>query len=349
MTVKGAELVTLADAQKTLRKQERDIAEVLLKQRALISDIPYREMNEKVRHVEELRSDLPQIYYIKANLGIPASKTSVESREYNTAAFGSKSIIDVHVARRGGKDRIPVRRWNEAQAHIQSMTQEQSNLAFYGSPKDDDRKVPGFADVYSTLATTEPTSKQVVSCKQGTPTLPKYTSAFLVYWGEPIFGIYPAGENMGLVREDDGIIDHIGKDENNNVTTFKAYRENFEMHHGIVVKDYRAAGRVCNIDTNHIGKALGSGGATDAADLLRAMTLLHYRIPTAIRNANKGKGKWYVNSTIAAALHLQAQSKVSGGAGLRYENYQGEPVLMFLGNEIREDDTILNTEDEVTA
>lgn len=37
-------------------------------------------------------------------------------------------------------------------------------------------------------------------------------------------------------------------DVNGNPGTFWGYEEQFEIDHGLVVKDYRQAGRICNID-----------------------------------------------------------------------------------------------------
>jgi hypothetical protein len=52
---------------------------------------------------------------------------------------------------------------------------------------------------------------------------------------------------------------------------------------------------------------------------------------------------------VYAHLHKQSLTKVGAGAGLTYENYQGRPVLMFLGSPVRLMDALLNTEARVVA
>jgi hypothetical protein len=66
-----------------------------------------------------------------------------------------------------------------------------------------------------------------------------------------------------------------------------------------------------------------------------------------IDNPEDGAGVWYVNRTIMAILHKQALTKVGAGAGLTFDNYQGKPVLMFLGHPVRQSDALLNTEDRI--
>ena len=67
----------------------------------IIDDIPYMEMNKGVKHVVALCSDLPEVYYRKANQAIPASKTTIEEREFVAAHFESKAVIDEAVASYG--------------------------------------------------------------------------------------------------------------------------------------------------------------------------------------------------------------------------------------------------------
>lgn len=162
MATLGSTLVTLADVAKSKDKQIGGVAEVLVQHNPMLNDIPYMEMNEGTRHIEEIRSALPAVYYRKANQAIPASKTTTEERTFTAAHFESKSQIDAAVASRGGADRVAYNRWNQAQGHIQAHAIEHADLTIYGSPTDDARKVAGFADIFSTLATTEPTYNQII-------------------------------------------------------------------------------------------------------------------------------------------------------------------------------------------
>lgn len=340
MAALGTTLVTLLDVSKGKDKAIGKVAEVLAQENSMLMDIPYMVMNEGTVHKEEIRSALPAVYYRKANQAIPASKTTTEERSFSAAHFESKSQIDEKVASRGGTDRIAYNRWNQAQGHIQAHAIEHASLTIYGSPSTDPRKVAGFFDVYSTLVTTEPTYNQIVDAGgSGTDLM----SMLKVHWGErSIFGIYPAGTQAGLKRTDRSaggkLVQISALDENGNAGTFWGYEEAFEIDHGLVVKDYRQAARIANIDPALLLSGVG------AADLIDLMISAHYKI----HNPSNGKGIWYVSRTAEAFLHKQALTKVGAGGGLSFDNYQGQKVLTFLGDPVRRSDALLSTEDEVT-
>lgn len=339
MAALGSKLVTMADVAKSKDKQIGKVAEVLVQENPMLNDIPYMEMNEGTIHKEDIRSALPDIYYRKANQAIPASKTTIEERSFTAAHFESKSQMDFKVASRGGQDRIAYNRWNQAQGHIQAHAIEHAGLTIYGSPSSGARKVAGFFDVYTTLSASEPTSKQVIDAGGSGG---DNTSILRVHWGErSIFGVYPAGTNAGLKRTDrspgNTQIQIAALDSNGDAGTFWGFEEQFEIDHGLVIKDYRQGGRIANIDVSD----LKTGSAADLIDL---MISLHYKI----HNPQNGQGIWYVNRTIEAFLHKQALTKVGAGAGLTFDNYQGQKVLMFLGFPIRRADALLNTESQVT-
>lgn len=334
-------LVTMAEVAKNKDLNIGDVAEVLVQHNAALNDIPYMEMNEGNIHKESIRSGLPAVYYRKANEAMPASKTGTEERSFSAAHFASKSQMEEKVAQRGGADRVAFNRWNQAQGHLQAMAQEHASLLIYGSPETGNRKTPGFFDAYSAL-TGDETSTQMINA--GGSGASDMTSILLAHWGpNSIFGVYPAGSQAGLKRMDrnaqngGGLVSISALDSNGDAGTIWGYEEEFNIDHGLVIKDYRQAARICNIDTGNL--LAGSS----AADLLDCMIRASYKID----NPSNGNGVWYVNRTVEAYLHLQALNKVGAGGGLTYQNYQGSQVLMFLGRPIRRMDAILNTEDVV--
>lgn len=341
MSALGAKLVTMADVAKSKNKQIGKVAEVLVQANPMLNDIPYMQMNEGTIHKEDIRSGLPAVYYRKANQAIPASKTTTEERVFSAAHFESKSQIDAAVAKRGGIDRIAYNRWNQAQGHIQAHAQEHANLVIYGSPVDSNLKTAGLWDVYSTLNTSEPTHNQIID---GGGTGSDLMSILLVFWGErSIFGVYPAGTQAGLKRTDRSAggkeVQITATDSDGNPGTFWGFEEQFEIDHGLVVKDYRQACRIANIDPALLLSGVG------AADLIDLMISATYKIDSL----ENGKGVWYMNRTAQAFLHKHALTKVGAGAGLTFDNYEGKPILNFLGLPIRRSDAMLMTEDEVTT
>lgn len=340
MAAKGTTLVTLADVAKSKNQEIGKVAEVLVQHNAMLKDIPYMEMNEGTIHKESIRSALPEVYYRKANQPIPASKTTTEERSFTAAHFESKSQLDRAVAQRGGLDRVSYNRWNQAQGHLQAHSNELASLMIYGSPIQSNRKVAGLMDIYSTLSVSEEASKQIIDAGGAGS---DNTSILKVHWGErSIFGVYEAGTTSGIKRIDHSaggkLVQIPGLDENGNSGNFWGYEEEFHTDHGLVVKDFRQAARIANIDVSNLVSGVG------AADIIDLMISADYKIDSQ----ENGKGVWYMNRTLFAHLHKQALTKVGAGAGLTFDNYQGERVLMFLGCPVRLMDALLNTEAKIS-
>lgn len=340
MAVKGQFLLTMGDVAKIKGAKEAKVAEVLLKHNPILRDLIMMEMNEGTYHKEFIRSSLPEIYYRKANQAIPSGKSQIEERTFNGAHFESKSQIDKAVAERGGRDRLNFNRWNQGQGHLQAMTNEQASLLIYGSPEGDNRKTPGFMDVYSTVSTaTSPTAKNVLDCG-GTGS--DNTSILLISHGpNSTFGIFPKETTGGIKRTDKTptfgqYVQILGTDENGNPGTYDGYEEQFEIDHGLVVKDYRQSVRAANIDVSDL--VAGSG-----IDLIEVMIDMLYKQDSW----EAGTSIFNVNRTLAANLDKQSNTKVGAAGGLKYEDYQGMPILTFRKRPIRVVDAILDTEARV--
>lgn len=333
MAIKGVGYVTLAD----VAKKGDKVAEVLTLKNPMLKDIPYTQMNEGTIHKESIRSFLPRPVYRKANQAIAAQKSGIEERTFSAAHFESRSQMDAKVAERGGKERVGINRWNQAQGHIQGMANEHANLAIYGSPAGEGNKDVGFMDIYYTVNSAVETSKQVVDAG-GTGS--DNTSILMVNWGpQSIFGVYPAGTQAGLKRTDYSaggkLVQLQGLDAAGNTGTFYGYDEIFELDHGLVVKDWRQASRIANIDVSNLI------ANTSAADLIDLLITASYKLDDPMGAII------YLNRTVHAILHKQARAEVSTGGGLTFMNYGGEQVLSFNGMPIRIADSILNSEARV--
>ena len=162
----------------------------------------------------------------------------------------------------------------------------------------------------------------------------------MVNWGpQSIFGVYPAGTQAGLKRTDYSaggkLVQLQGLDTSGNPGTFYGYDEIFEIDHGLVVKDFRQACRIANIDVSN------AKANVSAADLIDLLITASYRLDDA-----QG-AVIYLNRTMHGVLHKQARTSVSVGGGLTFDNYEGQKLLHFNGMPIRIQDSILNTEARV--
>jgi hypothetical protein len=116
------------------------------------------------------------------------------------------------------------------------------------------------------------------------------------------------------------------------------YREHFIWKNGLVVKDWRGAVRICNIDISNLI------ANTSAADLLALLARATYRIP----NPNIGRLAIYMNRTVGEFLDIQSRNAVSVGGQLGYADVQGRRVMTYRGIPIYIVDQLLETEARVT-
>lgn len=334
MAAKGQSLVTFADIAKHKNPNQK-IAEVLIKKNPILKDIPYIEMNEGIIHKETIRSFIPKPVYRKANEGLAAQKSLTQERTFTAAHFESRSQVEKSVAQRGGMDKVAWNRFVQAEGHIQGMANEHADLLLYGSPSGAGDKNLGLADIYYSLSGVE-TSKQIANAG-GTGSL-NNTSIYMINWGiQTVFGVYPGGTQAGLKRTDysagNKLVQLQLPDASGSASTYYGYDEIFELDHGLVVKDFRHASRIANINVDNL-----IAGSIDSADLIDLLITGQFKLED---NSNT---VIYCNRTVAAILHKQARKEVKGGGGLTYMNYGGEEVLSFNGMPIRVCDSILNTE-----
>lgn len=334
MAVKSLGFVTFLD----VAKEGNQVAEVLTLKNSMMKDIPYTEMNEGTVHKETIRSYIPKPVYRKANQGLAPQKSGLEERTFTAAHFESRSQIDKAVAERGGKDRVKINRWNQAQGHLQGMANEHASLMIYGSPSGEGDKNVGFMDVYYTVNASVETSKQIVDAG-GTGS--DNTSILLVNWGsDKIFGVYPAGTQAGMKRTDyseNGKLVQIQMlDAAGNASNYYGYDEIFELDHGLVIKDWRQAARIANIDVSDL-----IAGNVSAAALVDLLITAMYKLDTIAGTVI------YMNRIVHSILHKQVRKDVMSGGGLTFMNFAGEEVLSFNGLPIRIQDSILTNEARV--
>jgi hypothetical protein len=255
------------------------------------------------------------------------------------------AVIDKDLAKLNGDS--AEFRMNEDMAHIEGINQTMAGNLFYGNELNNDASFNGFSAYYNTITGAE-SGKNIVDCG-GTGST--NTSAWLVNWSpRDCFCIFPKGSVAGLEMEDVTGTQPITDADNGR---YMAYQTRYAWTNGLALRDWRKCARAANIDVT----TLGTGGAPD---LLKALTQLVYKPPTMPRRVTPvqtatgtragdmpmwGKPVFYVNRTIHEALDLQAQEKVN--LRLKYEEFDGKPVLSFRGIPIRTVDQLINTEARV--
>lgn len=320
------------------------IAELLSQMNDILEDAVFREGNLPTGHRVSIRTGLPAVYWRQINAGVPTSKSTTAQVDEPAAILEAYSEIDVDLASLNGN--TAAFRLSEDVAFLEAMNQQQANTLFYGNVSVDPKTYTGLATRYSAISGAG--NGQNVLSGGGSGSV--NTSIYLVGWGEnSVFCTFPKGSKAGLQAEDLG--EDIVIDSNGG--RYKALRSRYQWKNGLVVKDWRYAVRIANIDSNNLVNE------SSAANLTKLMAKALWRLPSwnGIRPA------FYVNRTVGEMLMIQALNAsgggnsatgTSGGAGalsIRDALTQfgtSQKTLMFMGFPIRICDQLLNTEATVS-
>lgn len=306
------------------------IIDLFVQSNPMLEDAVAVECNDGTSHKTTVRNGLPDPQFRKFYQGVPATKGDYTQVTDATAMLSDYSYVDKDLADLNGNTNQF--RLNEADAHIQGMNNTVQENIIYGNKGKNSSSFDGFATRYNTISNVEGEIGYQVLDAGGKGTA--NTSIYLIGWGDKSAHlIYPKGSKAGLDHKNIG--EDTVKDDNGN--SYQAYVDYFSWNVGLSVRNYRASGRIANIDTTALG-------GENAPDLIGLMIQLFYR---AKRHANLSKAKlvWYVNETIETYLHLQARKDKN--VNLTVETVEGKPVVMFLGIPVKSCTQILNTEDKV--
>lgn len=330
MAVLGNTYMSLLDLYKQ-SEDNRDIAdviEIMAQRNELMSDATVMECNQGTSHLTTVRAGLPApVWWSFYQPVLPTKGTTAQVRDA-TGILMDWSEADselVEMAKNPAKYRM-----NHAKAHIEGLTQTAAQQLVYGNIATDPLSITGLAPRYNLLGAGN--GGQIVD---GGGVGSTNTSIWFVTWGENSVNlIYPEGSVGGMKRED------LGKDVKDTATgLYQVYREKYSWHLGLSISDWRGVTRVANINVPTLNADPTAGGA----DLTNLMIDAYYKLDNA--NQPGGKTVIYTSRTIAAFLHKQAMNKKN--MNLTIENFEGKPVVSFLGHPIRRMDTLLETEARV--
>jgi hypothetical protein len=296
------------------------IAEVLNKTNEIFSDMSWVEANGLTYHKMVQRLSLPTGEWRRINggVGVHASQTrevTVGIGMLEDYSEPDKKLIDMapdsHNARMG-----------EARAFIEGLGQTLGRSVIYANHATDPEQFSGLAPMLNTLS-----QDNVVGCG-GTGS--DLTSVYAVQWGEDkTFMVYPKGSKSarGVEYRDLG--------ENTKVLAdgkqYQIYRDHFQIHAGLAVKDDRCIGRVCNIETS------GSSNTFDEDKLIELLNKMPQR---------GGGATIYCNRTVFTQLDILAKDKTNVQYGP--SDTFGRPVMTFRGLPVRLVDSIVDTESAVS-
>lgn len=312
------------------------VAEILSQKNEILNTAMFKEGNLPTGERVTIRTGLPTTYWRMLNAGVPTSKATSAQVDEQCGSLTARSQIDAKLAKLNGN--TAEFRLSESRAFIEAMSQEMAATMFYGSAANPEEFV-GLANRYNSLSAGN--AENILSAGSDDT---DNTSIYLVGWGEnEVYGIFPKGSKAGIVHEDLGIGDAF--DSNN--YRFRAYMDNYEWDAGLVVKDWRYAVRIANIEVSDLVALSGTQAVTASTSIIKLMARAIDRLPSisGVRPA------FYVNRTVASHLRIAALEKVSSVLSIESGlNQFGDNIhmLKFMGVPVGISDAISNAESLVS-
>lgn len=328
MATLGASYVDLIDVYKQQdgTGQFVPVIEMLMEMNPILDDAIAVECNKGTTHLHTVRSGLPDVTWGRLYQGIPNGKGKTSQVEDTTGFVEGLSTIDkrlLDLSTNEGAVRL-----SEAQAYLESMSQEVATKIFYGNSASDPEEFMGLAPRFNSLSATN--GNQIINAG-GTGS--DNTSIWFVTWGDNQCNLlYPKGTQAGVQREDMGkqrVTDTAGN-------AYYAMEEKFTWHVGLAVKDWRYVARIANIDVS-----LMAAGSVALYDFMRKA---YYKLQN--RRVAGGKMAIYCNRDVLEALDALASNAGASDSFIRLKpmEIEGKEVMTYRGIPIRETDALINTE-----
>lgn len=294
------------------------LAELLSQKNAALEDAVFKEGNLPTGHRVSVRTGLPSVYWRLVNQGVTVSKSTAAQIEEGFGILEAWGEVDPELAKLNGN--LAEFRMSENMAFIESMSQEFAQTLFYGNATTAPEEFNGFSMRYASLSAAN--GDNIIN---GGGSGSDNSSVWLVGWGpETVFVGYPKGSKAGLEHTDKGL-QTIETTAGVGGGRLEVYQDKYVMKGGLVVKDWRYASRIANID---ISALVAKSSAADIADKLM---MAIERIPdfSGIRPVI------YMNRSVRQMFNIQQRDDVGSGGGLTYENVDGKRVMSFQGIPVR--------------
>ena len=312
--------------------------ELLSQTNEILTDMMWKEGNLPTGHRVTQRTGLPTVYWRLMNQGIPTSKSTTAQIDESVGSLEAWSEVDKAIAELNGN--VNETRLSEATAFLEAMNQESASTLFYGSNANPEEYV-GFSTRYSDLGAT---NGQNILDAGGTGS--DNSSIWLVGWGDnEVFGVFPKGSKAGIEHENLGLVT-VETTAGVAGNRMRAYQDHWEWKQGLVLKDWRYAARVANVDISDLVGQSNSQALTASTSITKMMSRAIDRLP---RLAGI-KPAFYANRTVLSHLRVIAQEKSSSAVTIQEATNQfGDTIFetRFLGIPVRMVDALTETEARV--
>ncbi len=339
MATIGGSLKTMLDWAKEVDPDGNtaQIIEILDQSNEILTEMLWKEGNLPTGEQTSIRTGLPAATWRLLNVGTPNTKATSAQVTEQVGILTARSQIDKDEAMLNGNTNSY--RFNENVAHMEGMSQEMASTLFYGSAASPEEFV-GFSNRYNDL---DAANGQNILDAGGAGS--DNSSIWFVGWGpRSVFGVFPKGSSAGLQHEDLGLGDAF--DASNN--RFRAYMDDYSWKAGLVVKDWRYAVRIANIDISDLVGQTGTQASTASTAIIKLMSRAIDRLPM-LTGVNTS---FYANRTVLSHLRIAALDKSNSAVTIEPALDQfGKTIhtMSFLGHPVRVTDALTEAEAEVTT
>ena len=337
MATLAATALTLADWAKRFGPKDKvsSIIEILSQTNEILNDMKFKEGNLPTGEQATIRTGLPDVFYRLMNQGVPKSKSTTAQITENAATLEARSEVDKDIAELNGD--VNAFRLSEGEAFMEAMNQRMADTLFFGTASNPEEFV-GFSPRYNDLSAT---NAQNILDAGGTGS--DNSSVWLIGWGDrTVHGIFPKGSKAGMDHEDLGLDDAF--DSNND--RFRAYMDRYVWKNGLMIKDWRYAVRIANIDISELVAQSGSQAETASTAIIKLLSRAIDRLPST----SNVTMSFYANRTVISLLRVAALDKSQNAVMVEQSlNQFGQTIFTtrFNGIPIRIVDRLTETEARV--
>ena len=281
------------------------IAEILDQTSEMLIEMSWVEGNLQTGHRVSIRTGIPLPTWRKIGGGVQRTKSTTAQVTFATGMLEAYSEPDKALADLGGNRAEFL--LSEARPHIAGMGKELQDTLIFGNESTEPEAFTGLAPHYNSLSA-ESGDNIIVGGGSGSDN----ASIWLVVWSpETIFGIIPQGSTAGLQVHDKGQVTI--EDADGAGGRMEAYRVHFKWDAGLVVKDWRFAVRIPNIDKSLLTRVYKStdGDFSTGANLPDLM----FQAMRLVPNLSMGRASFYMSRDIATWVSRQTMS-IGGMGGL---------------------------------
>jgi hypothetical protein len=295
-----------------------DIVEILNQTNEALQDITFVEGNLPTGHRTTIRSGIPAPTWRKINGGVQPTKSTTVQVTNNTGMLEAYAEVDKALADLNGN--TAEWRMSEEAPFLEGINQELCQTMFYGNEGSAPEKFTGLSPYYN-LKSAE-VGDNIIDAGDSSGNL---RSIWLVVWGpNTIHGIVPKGSKAGIQMEDKGQVTLESAPGGGG--RMEAYRTHYRLDAGLVVRDWRYAVRIANINKAALKISPVRGTDVVLADLMfDAMS----RIP----NLSTGRAVFYMTRDVRTTLRQQLSAMTSSSTlstdmvgGVMVESFQGIPI-----------------------